>query len=126
MDHNWAVTESWKPMITMEASSSGAITALRVAWRYLYTAASDGTVKVWDIQYLYDDDEKKEVKLGIKSLNLLASVPVHSGPISALTFVGGVLYSSSHDMSIVPYLEPYKESDEKDHSKVSSFFVEKK
>lgn len=49
--------------------------------------------------------------------------PCHAAPVSSLAVVGGVLYSASHDMSIVPWLEPTREPDAKDPAKYKTVQV---
>lgn len=113
-DTNWITnTTNWKPTTTVTAHSGRAVTAIKYAWDRLYTAASDGVVKMWEIEYMREGG----MKTGIKEFKLHVSLAVHSGPVSSLCFTGGVLFSASHDMSVVPFLKPEKIPDPRDPNK---------
>jgi hypothetical protein len=119
-DPQWANTVTWKPTVTIEAHQGRAVTAAAVAWKRLYTAGSDGTIKVWEMEFEEKETSvmEKGVKItisikktGVIGLALAVTVPVHAGPVSSLISLGGILFSASHDMSLVPWLEPEKKVD---------------
>lgn len=95
-------------------ASNCAISSMNFSWRYLYTGFVDGSVKVWTVSMMEAAtgglQDLFSSKSGIKtvSLVLLNNQLVHAGPVTAIQSVGGHLFTSSHDFSLLPWKKPEK------------------
>jgi WD40 repeat protein len=71
-DPQWAMQNEWRPQCTIEAFNARAVTAVAFSWRRLYTAGSDGSLRLWDVQFAYDPVTKD--KTGIAGLSLVVTM----------------------------------------------------
>lgn len=61
------------------------VVAVAFSWRRIYTAGSDGSLRVWDLEFAFDPVSK--AKAGIKGLSLVVSMVRSSSwwPVVLLT-----------------------------------------
>lgn len=110
---------TWEGSSILTGNTSG-VSAVKYAWKYLYTGFVDGSVRIWSIQLSNDIQHDKSVFSSLfsntkqfslsKLINVVKvdSQSVHSGPVTAMMWTGGYLFTSSHDFSIVPWKQPNK------------------
>ena len=81
------------------------VSAVQVAWGYVYAGFTDGRVKTWAVEMRKSSSNTTSP---IKMVNFLPvqSVQVHAGPVTCLSFAGGLLFSASYDFSILPWTAP--------------------
>jgi len=77
------------------------VTAMALCWGLLYVGGSKGRVQVLQ---MFVDSTSKDPRMF--HLIALQSFAVHSNAISCMVFQSGVLFTGSHDLSIVPWKEP--------------------
>jgi len=99
----------WKESARYNVSESGStgavpISSIVCAWDFIYIGTASGIVQTLRYELNIDPTNPKHVI--ITNLVLLQSVPIHGGPVVSLTFSGGVVFSASQDMSIIPFYEP--------------------
>ena len=81
------------------------VSAVQVAWGYVYAGFTDGRVKTWAVEM------RKSLNANTSPIKMVAflpvqSVQVHAGPVTCLSFTGGLLFSASYDFSILPWTAP--------------------
>lgn len=86
-------------------SDNSPITALTVAWNFVYAGYANGSIKTWAIKI---EKTAQSVSVPIKMVKFIpvSNQAVHASPVSSLSFAGGVLFSASQDFSILPWNAP--------------------
>mmetsp|Transcript_29320 Transcript_29320/g.38551 ORF Transcript_29320/g.38551 Transcript_29320/m.38551 type:complete len:2569 (+) Transcript_29320:180-7886(+) len=113
-DPNFLNTEVWKVECQHSAfsddkktKSGEMVTALAVAWGYLYVGGSKGSVQVLEMKW--DTSERIPI---LGELEHLKNIYVHNNVICTMVYESGVLFTGSHDLSIIAWRKPAYIKDE--------------
>lgn len=104
-------TDEWNSAITVVDGNHGAVTALAVAWGYLFAGCADGCVITFGFSFDASSNASNVLASysdpldGFK-LVCLSSIACHSEAVTAMMSVGHGLISTSHDFGVVTWEPP--------------------